>query len=108
SVQNRYNLVDRNSADVLAYCSRENIGFIPWYPLATGDLAQPGGPLARVAERLGARPAQVALAWLLKKSPVMLPIPGTSKVKHLEENTAAALLDLEEAILEELEGTRAG
>jgi pyridoxine 4-dehydrogenase len=102
SVQNRYNLTDRKSEDVLDYCTRENLGFIPWFPLATGSLANPGGPLARVAETLGAQPAQVALAWLLRKSPVMLPIPGTSSVKHLEENTAAALLDLDEATLEEL------
>jgi pyridoxine 4-dehydrogenase len=102
SVQNRYNLTDRKSEDVLDYCTRENLGFIPWFPLATGSLANPGGPLARVAETLGAQPAQVALAWLLRKSPVMLPIPGTSSVKHLEENTAAALLDLDEAVLEEL------
>lgn len=107
SVQNRYNLVDREtSEDVLDYCTRENIGFIPWYPLATGGLAKPGGPLARAAKRLGAQPAQVAIAWLLRKSPVMLPIPGTSKVKHLEENTAAALLELDDSTLEELE--RAG
>jgi aryl-alcohol dehydrogenase-like predicted oxidoreductase len=103
SVQNRYNLVDRKSEDVLDYCTRENIGFIPWFPLATGDLAKPGGPLARVAERLGARPAQVAIAWLLRKSPAMLPIPGTSKVEHLEENTAAALLELDDATFKELE-----
>jgi pyridoxine 4-dehydrogenase len=103
TVQNQYNLVYRNSEDVLDYCTRENIGFIPWFPLATGDLAKPGGTLAKVAKRLGARPAQVALAWLLNKSPVMLPIPGTSKVKHLEENTAAALLELDDSIMEELE-----
>jgi aryl-alcohol dehydrogenase-like predicted oxidoreductase len=103
SVQNRYNLADRNSEDVLEYCTRENIGFIPWFPLATGDLAKPGGPLTRVAEQLGAKPAQVALAWLLRKSPVMLPIPGTSKVKHLEENTAAALLNLDDSMMEELD-----
>jgi pyridoxine 4-dehydrogenase len=103
SVQNRYNLVDRASEAVLDYCVREEIGFIPWFPLATGDLAKPGGPLARAAERLGAEPAQVAIAWLLKKAPVMLPIPGTSKVKHLEENTAAALLELDASILKELE-----
>ena len=103
SVQNRYNLADRNSEDVLDYCTRENIGFIPWFPLATGDLAKWGSPLARVAAKLDARPAQVALAWLLRKSPVMLPIPGTSKVKHLEENTAAALLDLDDSIMGELE-----
>src|SRR6267378_1246346 len=86
TVQNQYNLAYRNSEDALDYCARENIGFIPWFPLATGDLAKSGGALARIAKRLGARPAQVAVAWLLKKSPVMLPIPGTSKVKHLEEN----------------------
>jgi len=103
TVQNQYNLVYRNSADVLDYCTHEKIGFIPWFPLATGDLAKPGGALARVAKRLGAKPAQVALAWLLKKSPVMLPIPGTSKVKHLEENAAAALIELDDSNMEELE-----
>ena len=103
SVQNRYNLADRNSEDVLDYCNRENIGFIPWFPLATGDLAKWGSPLARAAVGLDAQPAQVALAWLLRKSPVMLPIPGTSNVKHLEENTAAALLDLDDSIIRELE-----
>jgi pyridoxine 4-dehydrogenase len=107
SVQNRYNLVDRKTSEgVLDYCTREGLGFIPWYPLATGDLAKPGGPLARAAQRLGAQPAQVAIAWLLRKSPVMLPIPGTSQVKHLEENAAAALLELDDSTLEELE--RAG
>jgi pyridoxine 4-dehydrogenase len=103
SVQNRYNLVDRNSEDVLEYCTRENIGFIPWFPLATGELAKHGGPLTRAAKRLKAQPSQVALAWLLRKSPVMLPIPGTSKVRHLEENTAAALLELDDSITKELE-----
>jgi len=103
TVQNHYNLVYRSSEDVLDYCTRENIGFIPFFPLATGDLAKSGGPLRRAAARLNAQPAQVALAWLLKKSPVMLPIPGTSKVKHLEENTAAALLQLDDSIMEELE-----
>ncbi len=103
SVQNRYNLTDRKSEDVLEYCTREDIGFIPWFPLATGDLAKPGGSLVRVAKQLGAQPSQVALAWLLKKSPVMLPIPGTSKVEHLEENTAAALLQLDDATMKELE-----
>jgi aryl-alcohol dehydrogenase-like predicted oxidoreductase len=103
TVQNRYNLVDRNSEAVLTYCTRENIGFIPWFPLATGELAKPGSTLARTAERLGAQPSQVALAWLLKKSPVMLPIPGTSKVKHLEENTKAALLELDDSVMKELE-----
>jgi aryl-alcohol dehydrogenase-like predicted oxidoreductase len=102
TVQNQYNLAHRSSEDVLSYCARENIGFIPWFPLATGDLAKPHGALARIAGRLGAKPAQIALAWLLKKSPVMLPIPGTSKVKHLEENAAAAFLDLDDSIMEGL------
>jgi pyridoxine 4-dehydrogenase len=102
AVQNQYNLAYRNSEDVLDYCTRENIGFIPWFPLATGDLAKPSGVLAKVARRLEAKPAQIALAWLLKKSPVMLPIPGTSKVKHLKENTTAALLDLDDSAMEEL------
>lgn len=103
SVQNRYNLADRSSEDVLEYCTRENIGFIPWFPLATGELAKHDGPLTQAAKRLKARPAQVALAWLLRKSPVMLPIPGTSSVKHLEENTAAALIELDDSTTEELE-----
>ena len=102
TVQNQYNLAYRNYEGVLDYCTRENIAFIPWFPLATGDLAKPHGVLTRIATQLGAQPAQVALAWLLKKSPVMLPIPGTSKVKHLEVNTAAALLDLNDSTMEEL------
>ncbi len=102
SVQNRYNLAERQHEDVLEHCEREGIGFIPWYPLLTGRLAVPGGPLARAAERLDATPAQVALAWLLRRSPVMLPIPGTSKVAHLEQNMAAAELDLAEEEVEAL------
>jgi pyridoxine 4-dehydrogenase len=102
TVQNQYNLAYRNSEDVLDYCTRENIGFIPWFPLATGDLTKPHGALLKIAKALGATPSQVALAWLLKKSPVMLPIPGTSKVKHLEENAAAALLDLDDSAMEGL------
>jgi pyridoxine 4-dehydrogenase len=102
TVQNQYNLAYRNSEDVLDYCTRENIGFIPWFPLATGDLVKPHGRLVKIANGLDATPAQVALAWLLKKSPVMLPIPGTSKVKHLEENVVAALLNLDDSIMEEL------
>ena len=102
SVQNRYNLVDRESEDELEYCTRESIGFIPWFPLATGDLAEPGGPLERIAGRLDVLPAQVAIAWLLAKSPVMLPIPGTSSVAHLKENAQAAMLKLSAADLEEL------
>jgi pyridoxine 4-dehydrogenase len=94
TVQNRYNLVDRASEGVLEYCERCGIGFIPWYPLAAGDLARPGSLLDKVAKRHGAAPSQIALAWVLKRSPVMLPIPGTSKVKHLEENVAAASIKL--------------
>ncbi|MBY2994323.1 aldo/keto reductase [Rhizobium leguminosarum] len=89
TVQNRYNLVDRTSEDVLDYCTKHNIGFIPWYPLAAGDLAKPGSLLDTIAKKHNAAPSQIALAWVLKRSPVMLPIPGTSKVKHLEENVAA-------------------
>jgi pyridoxine 4-dehydrogenase len=89
TVQNRYNLVDRTSEDVLDYCEKHNIGFIPWFPLAAGDLAKPGSLLDTIAKRHNAAPSQVALDWVLKRSPVMLPIPGTSKVKHLEENVAA-------------------
>jgi pyridoxine 4-dehydrogenase len=90
TVQNRYNLVTRDSEDVLNYCERHGIGFIPWYPLAAGDLARPGSLLDTVARRHRATPSQIALAWVLRRSPVMLPIPGTSKVSHLEENVAAA------------------
>lgn len=108
SVQNLYNLADRDSEDVLEYCTRENIGFIPWFPLATGDLAEPGGALADVAQRLAALPAQVALAWLLAKSTVMLPIPGTSQVQHLKENLEAARLTLTPADMEELARTPQG
>lgn len=94
TVQNRYNLVDRGSEDVLAHCEREGIGFIPWFPLAAGRLAEPGGVVAEIAEAHGATSGQVALAWLLRHSPVMLPIAGTSSVAHLEENVAAAALEL--------------
>jgi aryl-alcohol dehydrogenase-like predicted oxidoreductase len=94
TVQNLYNLVNRQSEAVLEHCERHGIGFIPWYPLAAGNLAAPGGPLAGIARRLGAAPSQVALAWVLRRSPVMLPIPGTGSVKHLEENAAAAALQL--------------
>ena len=102
SVQNRYNLTDRDSEAVLDFCEREGIGFIPWFPLATGDLARPGGPLDEIATRYGASPGQVALAWLLWRSPVMLPIPGTSSVEHLVENVAAASLELDEEEFAEL------
>ncbi|MEL1264506.1 aldo/keto reductase [Pseudoxanthomonas putridarboris] len=94
TVQNRYNLTDRASEDVLAYCEAHAIGFIPWYPLGAGDLARSDSPLQAVARRHGASPGQIALAWLLRRSPVMLPIPGTSKVAHLEQNVAAAAIAL--------------
>ncbi|CAN7261129.1 aldo/keto reductase [Phyllobacterium sp. LjRoot231] len=94
TVQNRYNLVDRTSEDVLDYCTDNNIGFIPWFPLAAGDLAKPGSLLDKMASAHGAGPSQIALAWVLKRSPVMLPIPGTSKVTHLEQNIEAAAIEL--------------
>jgi pyridoxine 4-dehydrogenase len=90
TVQNRYNLVDRGSEAVLEYCEKNSIGFIPWFPLAAGDLTKPGSVLDGIAQKHRATPGQVALAWLLKRSPVMLPIPGTAQVAHLEENIAAA------------------
>jgi pyridoxine 4-dehydrogenase len=94
TVQNRYNLDDRRSEDVLDACEEAGIGFIPWFPLATGRLAEPGGALDRIASEHEATPAQVALAWLLARSPVMLPIPGTSSVAHFEEDVAAARIEL--------------
>jgi pyridoxine 4-dehydrogenase len=97
TVQNRYSLIDRHSEDVLDACEEAGIGFIPWFPLATGDLANPGGPLDEVARAHEATTGQVALAWLLARSPVILPIPGTSSVGHLEENLAAAELQLSDA-----------
>lgn len=97
SVQNLYNLGNRQSEAVLDYCAQQGIGFIPWFPLAAGDLARPGGVLDRAAEPHGATVSQLALAWLLHRSPVMLPIPGTSSVAHLEENMGAASLKLSPA-----------
>jgi pyridoxine 4-dehydrogenase len=94
TVQNRYNLVDRGSEDVVNYCEEHGIGFIPWFPLAAGRLAESGSMLEAVANAHNATPGQIALAWLLKRSPVMLPIPGTSKVSHLEENVAAVSIEL--------------
>src|SRR4051795_163354 len=94
TVQNLYNLSHRDHEDVLEYCEGQGIGFIPWFPLAAGKLAEPGGPVAEIAEAHGATTGQVALAWLLARSPVMLPIPGTGSVEHLEENVAAAELEL--------------
>jgi pyridoxine 4-dehydrogenase len=103
SVQNRYSLADRGSERVLDHAERLSIGFIPWYPLATGRLARQGGALDCVARARGATPSQLALAWLLRRSPVMLPIPGTSSVAHLEENTAAAGIRLTDDETKELE-----
>ena len=94
TVQNRYNLVDRTSETVLDYCETHGIGFIPWFPLAAGDLAKSGSLLDKIAQAHKAEPSQIALAWILKRSPVMLPIPGTSKVAHLEENVAAVSISL--------------
>jgi pyridoxine 4-dehydrogenase len=103
SVQNRYNLTDRKSEDVLKYSERNRIGFIPWYPIAAGKLAKPGGALDAAAKRHGASVAQLSLAWLLHRSPVMLPIPGTSSVAHLEENVGAAGIRLSDEEWSELE-----
>ena len=96
SVQNRFSLSDRKDQDVLEHCEREGIAFIPWFPLAAGDLAKPGGPLAQAAEHHDASPGQVALAWLLHRSPNILPIPGTKSLAHLEENVAAGALQLDD------------
>ncbi len=94
TVQNRFNLTDRTSADVLAFAEAEGIGFIPWAPVSAGELARPGGPVDEIARRLDASPSQVALAWVLQASPVMLPIPGTGSIAHLEDNLGAATLTL--------------
>jgi aryl-alcohol dehydrogenase-like predicted oxidoreductase len=102
TVQNRYSLVERDQEDVLDACEQLDIGFIPWFPLATGDLARPGGPLDELARAHDASPGQLALAWLLARSRVMLPIPGTASVQHLEENVAAAELSLEPSELQRL------
>ena len=97
TVQNRYNVTDRRSEDVLDYCQQQNIGFIPWFPIAAGELARDGGPLHTLAMSHGVTVAQLSLAWLLRRSPVMMPIPGTSKVAHLEENLGAAHVTLDDA-----------
>ena len=102
SVQNRYSVTDRGSEDVLEYCEKEKMGFIPWFPLAAGKVSGADSPILRAAARLKATPSQVALAWLLARSPVMLPIPGTSRVAHLEENVAAADLKISENQMQEL------
>jgi pyridoxine 4-dehydrogenase len=102
SVQNRYSLADRSSEEVLEACERDGLGFLPWFPLGAGRAARREGAVERIARDRDASPAQVALAWLLARSPVMLPIPGTSSVEHLEENVAAAALDLSRDELESL------
>jgi pyridoxine 4-dehydrogenase len=103
SVQNMYNLGDRQHEDVVDYCTKHGLAFIPWFPVAAGKLARPGGKLDAVAKRHGASVSQLSLAWLLDRSPVILPIPGTSSVKHVEENIAAAGLKLSEAEWKEIE-----
>ncbi|HLR55349.1 MAG TPA: aldo/keto reductase [Actinomycetales bacterium] len=103
TVQNQYNLIDRKSEDVLDYCERNQIAFLPWAPLATGQLAAPGGPLDDAAQRLDATVSQVALAWLLQHSPVMVPIPGTSSPDHLEENLKAADLQLDDQAIRDID-----
>ncbi|MEU3445182.1 aldo/keto reductase [Streptomyces griseoincarnatus] len=102
SVQNLYNVAQRDSEDVLRYAEAHDIAFLPWFPLATGQLARPGGPLDRIASHLNASPSQAALAWLLRRSPVVVPIPGTSSVAHLEDNVAAAALNLSQEDFEAL------
>jgi pyridoxine 4-dehydrogenase len=102
TVQNRYNLEDRHSEDVLEACEQAGIGFIPWFPLATGRLAEPGGALDRIAREQDATPAQIALAWLLARSPVMIPIPGTASVEHLEEDFAATRIELSPSEVDEI------
>jgi pyridoxine 4-dehydrogenase len=103
TVQNRYNFADRGSEDVLKYCEAHGIGFIPWYPLAAGDHAREGSALDAIAKAHGATPSQVAVAWLLQRSPVIIPIPGTSKVAHLEENVKAGAIELSAAEFDQLD-----
>jgi aryl-alcohol dehydrogenase-like predicted oxidoreductase len=102
SVQNRYSVSDRGAEDVLKYCEREEIGFIPWFPLAAGQLAGTESSISHLAGKLKVTPSQVALAWLLARSRVVLPIPGTSSVAHLEENVAAASLKMDASAMKEL------
>lgn len=102
SVQNMYNLAERKSEDVLEYAEANGIGFIPWFPIATGQLARPGGPLDAVAKEYDATPSQLALAWLLRRSPALLPIPGTSSVAHVEENIGAARIRLSDSAYQSL------
>ena len=107
SVQNLYNVGDRQHEDVLEYCEKRGLAFIPWFPVAAGKLAQPGGKLDKIAKRHGATVAQLSIAWLLHRSPVMLPIPGTSSVAHLEENLKAAAISISDAELKEIESAAA-
>ncbi len=106
TVQNQYNIAQRSAEDVLDHCERHRIGFIPWFPLASGRLCREGGPIDTVARELGATIPQVCLAWLLRRSPVMLPIPGTSSSDHVDENSAAAQIELSEAQVDELTNAR--
>ena len=103
TVQNRYSVVDRSAEDVLKYCESAQVGFIPWFPLAAGDVSKAGSELVRIATRLKVTPSQLALAWLLWRSPVILPIPGTSRVEHLEENVAAAALKFDNKTMQEID-----
>ena len=107
TVQNRYNLTDRSSEDVLKYSEDNGIGFIPWAPISAGELAKPGGPVDEAAKRLNASTSQVALAWLLRRSPVMMPIPGTGSISHLEDNLGAANVQLDDATFAELDAAGA-
>ncbi len=102
TVQNRYSVLDRGAEDVLEYCERSRIGFIPWFPLGAGQLSAAGSKLAKIAAEAKITPSQLALAWLLRRSPVMLPIPGTSQVAHLEENIATAAINIDDATFHEL------
>jgi len=102
TVQNRYSVLDRGAEDVLEYCERAKIGFIPWFPLGAGQLSAAGSKLAKIAEHEKITPSQLALAWLLRRSPVMLPIPGTSRVDHLEENVATASVKIDEGTFQEM------
>ena len=106
SVQNQYNIAQRGNEDTLDFCEQHQIGFIPWFPLASGKLAEAGGPIDKVAKQIGATVSQVSLAWLLRRSPMMLPIPGTGSLAHLEENCAAADITLTDADYEELTDAR--
>ena len=103
TVQNRYNFADRGSEDVLKYCEAHDIGFIPWFPLAAGELTKEGSALDAIATAHGASPGQIAVAWLLRRSPVIIPIPGTSQVAHLEENVKAGDIELSDLEFETLD-----